>query len=252
MMKKLKPVFLSGLIGVLMFSGCTGQDPKTKSVSQNAQPPKQKTEAADPVTEPVIEEKREPSDTALAGYTQTVYPVTRSIQEKSWYCGPAVMQMLLSHYGLNASQNELAVQMNTSSVTGTEYADMANTASQYVFGSVPSSAAEPGFRSYTVSQNNFSSEDQALFLQRLKTDMESEDVLSAAIDTYALYPDLGIRATHVVLINGIETDEAGNIIRIRIEDPWYEIEYASEEEHWIDTNVFLNAMDQSPEPGYIW
>ena len=45
-MKKLKPVFLSGLIGVLMFSGCTGQDPKTKSVSQNAQPPKQKEEAA--------------------------------------------------------------------------------------------------------------------------------------------------------------------------------------------------------------
>lgn len=260
MMKKLKPVFLSGLIGVLMFSGCTGQDPKTKSVSQNAQPPKQKTEAAAPVTEPVIEEKtevpveekREPADTALAGYTQTVYPVTRSIQEKSWYCGPAVMQMLLSHYGLNASQNELAVQMNTSSVTGTEYTDMANTASQYVFGSVPSSAAEPGFRSYTVSQNNFSTEDQALFLQRLKTDMESEDVLSAAIDTYALYPDLGIRATHVVLINGIETDEAGNIIRIRIEDPWYEIEYASEEEHWIDTNLFLNAMNQSPEPGYIW
>lgn len=91
MMKKLKPVFLSGLIGVLMFSSCTGQAPETKSVSQNAQPPKQKTEAAAPVTEPVIEEKtevpveekREPADTALAGYTQTVYPVTRSVQEKS-------------------------------------------------------------------------------------------------------------------------------------------------------------------------
>lgn len=221
------------------------QDPEEPDVQEDSDTPPASEE--DPA-----ENTGDGSESSSTEGSITVYPVDRSVQETAWYCGPAVMQMLLSHYGYDVSQDDLAEQMKTSRTTGTEYADMAACASTYVFGGVPAGSTDPGFRSWAGKENGFSQEDQSRFLQRLKTDMESKDLLSAAIDTSVLYPQLGVRATHVVLINGIDVDRDGNITRIRIEDPWYEIEYSSEEDHWVDTALFLNAMNSAPEPGYIW
>lgn len=219
-------------------------DPVLASMqSQSQKTPQQDSSSPD---------KSSVSQAAQPAPTRIVYPVTRSVQENGWYCGPAVMQMLLSHYGLEASQSNLAQELNTSSVTGTEYADLARVASVHVFGAEVQSDEQPGFRPWIGKTGSFSADEQSTFLRRLKRDMDSQDVLSAAVDVSVLYPSLNISAAHVVLIDGIEVSPEGEIQKIRIEDPSYLIEYENEEEHWFDINLFLRAMDQCAEPGYIW
>lgn len=193
-----------------------------------------------------------PQADQLAQDSAIVFPVNRSIQETGWYCGPAVMQMLLRHYGLEASQRDLAGQLHTSEKTGTEYADMARVASVYVFGKEPAQDADPGFRAWTGVENGMTDRDKEQFLARLKQDLNTGDVLSAAVDVAALTPQLSIHAAHVVLINGIRMDSQGQIREIRIEDPSYLVDYAQESDHWVETEHFLEAMNRCPEPGYIW
>lgn len=207
---------------------------------------------SDPAAETESPEAEGPNANEDTGIRTIVHPVTRSIQETGWYCGPAVMQMLLGHYGLYAAQADLADLLHTSRVTGTEYADMARVASVHVFGQEPADDRASGFRAWTGTTGQMTVQDHAQFLDRMRQDLEGGDVLSAAVDVHALYPDLAIHGSHVVLVNGIELDEAGGIRQIRIEDPSYLVDYASEEDHWFSTDRFLEAMNRCPEPGYIW
>lgn len=201
------------------------------------------------------QQSQQPADqTPIITGSKVVYPVTRSVQKKSWYCGPAAIQMLLNHYGLKADQDTLAKELNTSSVTGTEYEDMARVTSNYVFGKPPASNDDPGFRAWVGKSGQFTSDMQSDFIHHLKEDMETKDVLIAAIDLLTLYPDLEFDKgfVHVVLINGIMMDDTGQIQEIRIEDPSYRIEYQDEADHWFEMTHFLEAMNQCAEPGYIW
>ncbi|WP_289756238.1 hypothetical protein, partial [Faecalibaculum rodentium] len=128
----------------------------------------------------------------------------------------------------------------------------ARVASVHVFGQEPADDRASGFRAWTGTTGQMTVQDHAQFLDRMRQDLEGGDVLSAAVDVHALYPDLAIHGSHVVLVNGIELDEAGGIRQIRIEDPSYLVDYASEEDHWFATDRFLEAMNRCPEPGYIW
>jgi ABC-type bacteriocin/lantibiotic exporter with double-glycine peptidase domain len=47
-------------------------------------------------------------------------------QEKDWYCGPAVMQMILASQKIMVSQNQLARELKTTKSTGTDNANILN------------------------------------------------------------------------------------------------------------------------------
>ena len=54
--------------------------------------------------------------------------------------------MVLAYHGIYRSQTQLAQELNTSMVTGTEYADMARVLNTYLFDCEVPQAGQPGYR----------------------------------------------------------------------------------------------------------
>ena len=71
------------------------------------------------------EHKQEDTNLATDTIQQEKLAIIQSVQENNYYCVPACIQMTLRYHAVNLSQSELAQQLHTDPVTGTEYADMA-------------------------------------------------------------------------------------------------------------------------------
>lgn len=179
--------------------------------------------------------------------------VSQSVQENNYFCGPAILQMILSYHGIASDQNDLARQLHTSSVTGTEYADMARVLNTYLFGCEIPAAHAPGYRVQELVPGSVSSEDMRLLCERIKTDMSTGDPVPLAVDLGALYPEL-FSANHFVLVVGYKTAPGSNeITDLYVRDPSYKVQ----DPQWQGLKVFTlseirNALNRNTEPAYVW
>lgn len=179
--------------------------------------------------------------------------LVQSVQEKGYFCVPACLQMVLHHHGLHVSQEQLAKEMNTSQVTGTEYVDLVRVANKYIFEKETAEPVGAGYRVQTLERNVYNTEIYKTFESRVKTDISTGDPLFVAIDNHSLYPELE-SANHMVLVTGYSV-YAGtdNIAYYYIMDPSYLVQdpvYGGVK--IVTAEELMNAITRNVEPAYIW
>ena len=176
------------------------------------------------------------------------YDVPLRIQENGHYCGPACMQMVLAYHGINADQATLARELNTSFVTGTEYADVARVANSYLF---PNGGG--AYRSVIWLTDSTDSSLRETFESRVRQDMKTGDPVFAAISLHTIYPDLPT-ANHLVLIIGCRVNTVNDrIVSYEILDPYSGAQPYTDHGHKsVTADTMWKAMNSNSEPGYIW
>lgn len=177
--------------------------------------------------------------------------VPQSVQENNYFCVPACVQMVLRYHHIEVSQMQLSKDMHTDTITGTEYIDLANTLNTYLFHKNHIEENEPGYRVQTLAINDQSSQSQALFEQRVKSDIASGDPVFTAIDVLGLYPDL-YHGNHMIIVIGYAS--TNDIINhYYIIDPSYTIQdqiYGGLK--IVGRHELYQAIIQNEEPAYIW
>lgn len=178
--------------------------------------------------------------------------VPQSVQETSYYCGCAAAQMVLRYHGNEISQDDLAKELHTHPITGTEYADLARVLNHHLFGKEELTAIDPGYRVHTLAVNDDS--DIALtFESRVKQDLASNDPVIVAVDVQALYPELN-RGNHFVVVIGYRCNEQSERIAVYdILDPSYVVQDAVYG-GWktVPADELMQAIVSNVEPAYIW
>ncbi|MCR5794005.1 MAG: C39 family peptidase, partial [Solobacterium sp.] len=214
--------------------------------------------------EPVVEAQDTGSDAAAAGVDELAaeaenktafvrhrIELTQSVQEKTHYGGAAVVQMILRSHGIEKTQADLAAELNTSTVTGTEYADAARVLNTYLFSCEVPGPADPGYRVEYLTPGSVGSSVMDKLRDRVVRDVRTLDPIIIAINTNVLYPDLP-KANHFVLITGYRTvDDV--ITEYYIVDPSPDVqnsEYAGLKVFTIEE--IRRAFDTNSEPAYIW
>ena len=173
----------------------------------------------------------------------------QSVQENEYFCSPACAQMVLHLHNIYMSQSEIASEMNTVPITGTEYIYFSKVINKYIFGKETISDNESGYRVQTISGKDYYS----LFENRAKIDLDYGDPMFVAIEVSVLYPELNVSGNHMVVVSGYISDENGNITDYYIVDPSYLVQdevYAGLK--LVSAIELKNAMLKSEEPAYIW
>lgn len=177
--------------------------------------------------------------------------VPQSVQENNYFCVPACVQMVLRYHDIEVSQMQLSKDMHTDTITGTEYIDLANTMNFYLFHKQHIEGNEPGYRVQTLAINDQSSQSQALFEQRVKTDITSGDPVFTAIDVLELYPDL-YHGNHMIIVIGYAS--TNDVI-----DHYYILNpsYTVQDQTYgglkiVNRDELYQAIIHNEEPAYIW
>lgn len=163
------------------------------------------------------------------------------VQENAYYCVPAALQSVLEYHGVFKTQDELAILLNTSSVTGTEYEDLACVATQLIFPN--------GKGKYQFVIPKKTARQQ--FEKHLIDDLKNNDPVFVSIDNYIMYEDCP-SAVHQIIVNGIII-ENGQIKTVYFMDPSYTRQdsiYGSLKKTTMDD--LWDAMIQNKEPGYVY
>ena len=188
---------------------------------------------------------------------KTLLSVPPSVQENGYFCVPACLQMVLAFHGITQRQSILALQMNTSSITGTEYVDLAQVVNQYLFNCTVPTDSQGGYRiqKFSSSASTMTEEEKNLFQQRVFQDISTQDPVFVAINRNVLYPELS-PANHMVIVVGYATYEGSNrLAYYYIIDPSYQVQdpvygglkVITQEE--LIKGIMLN---ESNEKAYIW
>lgn len=185
--------------------------------------------------------------------TKVLLDLKQVAQENGYYCVPACMQMVLNYRGIEITQTELANEMNTSSITGTEYEDLARIANRTIFGYDEPEDNQGGYRLQRLSAEDDLEEVSQLFQARVIQDMSTQDPLFAAIDLHAVYPELP-SANHMVLVVGSILDEdTQQITKYYFIDPYYKVwDEVYDGLKIIDADEMIQAMILNEEPAYVW
>ncbi|MBR2068067.1 MAG: C39 family peptidase, partial [Solobacterium sp.] len=200
------------------------------------------------IDEPIQEETITEKKTAQ----KVLLDVPQAVQENGYYCGPAILQMTLLWHGIDSNQDDLALKLNTSAITGTEYADMARALNSYLFGYDIPSTNEAGYRVQELTHGYISEEDMQLLCKRTMIDIDNGDPLPLAINLSSLYPEQPI-ANHFVLIVGYRTNEHGELTDFYIRDPYGKVQDATYQGLKIFTvSEIQEALKWNDEPAYIW
>lgn len=176
--------------------------------------------------------------------------IPRRIQETDYYCVPACIQMAFSYFNIPIEQRELADAMHTSSVTGTEYVDMAATLNQYIFST--DSTRKGAYQVQTLTIHDTNPQHKAVFEQRVKQDLEDGYPPFAAVNLHILYPNLPV-ANHMIIIKGMKLSSQGEPISYIILDPYHKVQdpvYGGLKEFSVDT--LWQAIITNEEPAYLW
>ena len=216
-----------------------------KPTEQNESLPQQETES------PALA-KEERKESPLPE-SRRVLSVPQSVQENGYYCGPASLQMVLAFHGIEISQDQLASELHTSSVTGTEYVDAARVANKYLFGNESENPPAAGYHVQTITIGDSSDETYQRFLERAKESIDQSFPVFCAADVKELYPEL-FHGNHLVIITGYETlsstDEIGCFY---IQDPSYLVQDPTYKGlKTIPAQELFRAIYKNVEPAYIW
>lgn len=185
--------------------------------------------------------------------TKLILPVEQRIQETSYYCVPAVLQMVLNFKNISIPQEQLAMEMNTSSKTGTEYIDLARVANKYLFDNENVGDNDPGYHVQTIERNDSNPQIAIDFKERVKTNIKNNDPTFVAIDVNVLYPQLN-SANHMILLVGYATyANTDNIAYYYYIDPSYAVQDSTNGGLKIVTEEeLIKAIIQNVEPAYVW
>lgn len=175
------------------------------------------------------------------------------VQETNYYCVPACVQMVLRYHGIDLSQVALASEMNTSSITGTEYVDMAKALNHHLFNKGLAADNEAGYHVQTVAINDRSSETKTIFEERVITDIDYGDPLFVTVNTNTLYPQLP-PANHMIVITGYALHKDFNEIAFYyVIDPYTKVQDATHGGYKVFTSEeIMNALITNEEPAYLW
>ena len=177
--------------------------------------------------------------------------LVQSVQEKTHYGGAAVVQMILRSHGIEKAQADLADELHTSTVTGTEYADAARVLNTYLFNCEVPGPADPGYRVEYLTPGAVGSSVIEKMNGRIVRDVRTSDPIIIAINTNVLYPNLP-EANHFVLITGYKTVN-DVITEYYIVDPSPDVqnsEYGGLKLFTVEE--IRRAFDTNSEPAYIW
>ena len=198
------------------------------------------------------EHKQEDTNLATDTIQQEKLAIIQSVQENNYYCVPACIQMTLRYHAVNLSQSELAQQLHTDPVTGTEYADMAAVLNTYLFhkDTIPT-ATEAGYRVQTMKATDDVEKTAQVFAQRCEQNIKDGYPVFAAVDLHALYPSLP-QANHMVLVHGYQK-EHNRITSYYILDPYPPVQDAVYQGlKTFTAEELIHAMLVNEEPAYIW
>ena len=177
--------------------------------------------------------------------------LTQSVQEKTHYGGAAVVQMILASHGISRTQAQLAQELNTSEVTGTEYADAARVLNTYLFNCEVPGPADPGYRVEYLTPGSVGSSAMDKLRDRVIRDVRTSDPIIIAINTNELYPNLA-KANHFVLITGYKMS-GGTVTAYYIVDPSPDVQNSEYQGLKLFTEEEIRrAFDTNTEPAYVW
>lgn len=180
-------------------------------------------------------------------------PVPAVTQENAYYCGPAVLQSLLAYHGITASQEELANELKTHPVTGTEYEDLARVASIRIFGQEPADDQASGYRAEMYKTRPFTDEEADLFLSRLAADLCNGDPVFIGLNCATTRPQDGVDAVHLVLAYGMQRDpQTQEIVSVEVMDPSYLAQKDGTAYFTIPTATLVQAIRDCKEGAYVW
>lgn len=181
-------------------------------------------------------------------------PMNRIVQEETSYCAVACGQMILDHFGISKSQQQLADEMNTyepgersDGLVGTYDSDVARVLNEYIFGGQPQSAYDAGYRVQPVSEYFVQSEYDT-FVQRIMRNIDDGYPSILQIKVSSVYASSN-HGNHNVLVTGYY--KAGSDISFTILDPYYG---GNSGTGYSDINALtlFRAIAASVEPSYIW
>lgn len=197
-------------------------------------------------------EKYQPNKDLSTTASRIRLNIPQKVQENSYYCGPTSLQMVLAYHDISVSQDQLAEDLKTSPVTGTEYDDLARTASRYIFGNVPTSDADPGYRAVILPAWSSDPTARSRFEQRAVSDLSNGDPVFVSINNEIAYGP-GYGTVHQVVLYGVDLDNSGKALRFYYLDPSYKQQdpvYGGKKA--VNANEMWQIMTQNPEPGYVW
>ena len=185
--------------------------------------------------------------------TKLILPVEQNVQENGYYCVPATLQMLFKYKNISITQDQLAIELNTSPETGTEYIDLARVANKYLFNNENVGENDPGYHIQTINRYDDDPQIALDFERRVKTNISNNDPTFVAVDVNALYPHLS-SANHMVLLVGYSTfGNTDNIAYYYYIDPSYVVQdpiYGGLK--IVTKEKLVDAIIQNVEPAYIW
>ena len=150
------------------------------------------------------------------------------------------------------TQEELAARLHTDPITGTEYEDLAREASILIFGKVPASDAESGYRAVLWKQNEGTDSMKQDLQRRIMMDLESGDPVFLSINMKVAYGSQN-DLVHEVVLYGADYDDSGEPIKYYFMDPsssQQDLQYGGRKKFTPDE--LWNMMNDNPEPGYVW
>lgn len=193
------------------------------------------------------------TDTFSATKFQLELTSLQSVQENNYFCVPACLQMVLRYKGTEKSQSELAKEMQTKPITGTEYLDLARVANKYIFNNEQVGPNDAGYHVQTLTRYDSNPNIMVDFEHRVRTDIETKDPIFVAIDVETVYPDLYSGNHMVVLIGYSLFAGTSDIENFYIIDPSYTIQdtiYGGLKV--VDKETLEKAIINNEEPAYIY
>lgn len=178
--------------------------------------------------------------------------VPQSIQETSWWAGPACLQMILSYYGLSVSQSQLAAELGTTSNEGTKLENFAYIANQYLYHGSPQSSTAPGYRAVVLPAWSSQENERAVFEKRALDDLRNGIPVVVSINSVYAYNQPNNEA-NLVVIYGAEVNASGSPTTFYFLEPSYIYQDPNYQgRKTIPATTLWTCMSKNPNPGYIW
>lgn len=186
------------------------------------------------------------------GASKKYINVNQQVQQKETTCAPTAVSMMLSSRGKKVSQDQLALEMGTTTDFGTHNNDAIRVLNMHLFGYEAPSSNQDGYRIATVKSADKDSEDLKLFKERVKENIDNGYPLYYTIENSIMYDTGG--GEHNLIGNGYLTNSDGTDIEYIYyidpsptrQDPTYGgLKKVTPQE-------LLEAMIPCVEPNYAW